>query len=110
MTTLNFQISSISELRAGITREGVGLMQIGAYLTSAQMKGLIAAVLEKVPEPQAVEWMDELWPGLAKTNVNEELLDALRGCLSLLECYVCDPVNEPDQCILDARAAIAKAA
>lgn len=107
MTTLNFQVSSVSELRAGITREGVGVMSIGAYLTRDQMKGFITSVLEKVPAQEFSAWMDELFPELAKTNVNEELLDALRGCLSLLECFVSE--HDPDQCVLDARAAIAKA-
>lgn len=111
MTTLQFQVSSISELRAWIDRQGVGCMQIGAYLTRDQMKGFITAVLEKVPAQEFSAWMDELFPELAKTNVNEEMQSALRGCLSLLECYVSPCVmGDEDQCIVDARAALAKAA
>ncbi len=111
MTTLQFQVSSISELRAGITREGVGYMVLGAYLTRDQMKGFISAILEKVPAQEFSAWMDELFPELAKTDVNEEMLSALRGCLGLLECYVSPSVmGVEDQCITDARAAIAKAA
>lgn len=110
MTTVYFEVAMVRELRPQMTPNGVSLLRISADMTNAQMKGVIAALLEKVPAQEFSAWMDELFPELAKTNVNEELLSAMRGCLSLLECYVSPSVmGDEDQCIVDARAAIQKA-